>query len=417
MKVLEYKGSLIKILKDSATLMDKRILDHGERVAYIIYCLLLLEKRSDKDIIDGCMLALLHDIGAYKTDEITEMLKFESSGILKHSVYGYQFLKFCNVLPDIYDCILYHHVDYNKLCNSKCRNKDMADKLHLADKIDVLLRSGIVEYSEYVLSKCRDIDFSSYNIDLFLEANKKFNIIENILDSSYKDTINNYIINYNYSPEESKDYLRVAMYFMDFRSNYTFTHTFTTVYISERIATLMNLPSKQIEGVAWGALFHDIGKLAVPLNIVEKKGKLTEEEFEIMKTHASITRDVLNTRINNYIVEIAARHHEKIDGSGYPLGLLGHDLTMEQRILAVADILSALIGKRSYKDNYFKDDVISIMGSMVQGNKICKDVFNCVLLNYDNIVESALEKASNILDQYDIFRFESSEMLSKYCLN
>jgi adenylate cyclase len=117
------------------------------------------------------------------------------------------------------------------------------------------------------------------------------------------------------------------------------------------------------------APLHDIGKVGVPDHILLKPDKLTEEEFVQMKRHAEFGRSIVaNTERliegENFLVlagEIAATHHEKWDGSGYPLGLRGEDIPLSGRIMAVADVYDALISRRCYKPPFTHDDSMAIM--------------------------------------------------------
>lgn len=412
-EILSYKKSLINIIKSAASLMDKRLVKHGERVMFIVYYLLKLENRTKKEVSDICMLSLLHDVGAYKTEEVDKMIEFETSTPFKHSVYGYKFLEHCNVLPNILDAILYHHTNYNELVNTDCKNKDIANKIHLADRIDILLLHKDIDEVVSTIESLKGKQFSKHNVNLFIKANNEFNILQRVLDGSYKQVVNEYFSSYNLSNEKVFNYLKMVIYFIDFRSEATVSHTLTTTTISLEIAKLMRLSNKQISELAWGAMFHDIGKLAIPLNIIEKNGRLTEEEFEIMKKHSDYTREILKGNINENIVEIAARHHEKIDGSGYPLGLKGKDLSLEERIVAVADIVSALLGKRSYKEGFSKNEVLEIITSMTLDNKICKEVSNCVVKNYDDIILKSFKKSNEAIIEYNNFNEEANLLLNK----
>lgn len=100
------------------------------------------------------------------------------------------------------------------------------------------------------------------------------------------------------------------------------------------------------------APLHDVGKVGIPDRILQKEGKLTAEEFDIMKTHTLIGYDILNNTRSKYLMmgkSIAVSHHEKYDGTGYPYGLSGERIPMEGKIVAVADVFDALLSKRSYK--------------------------------------------------------------------
>lgn len=129
------------------------------------------------------------------------------------------------------------------------------------------------------------------------------------------------------------------------------------------------LTDEYIELLVKAAPMHDIGKIAVPDNILKKPGKLTAEEYEEMKKHAEqggrIVREVLGNIEEREYVDIAAAvasgHHEKWDGTGYPKGLAGEDIPICARIMAIADVFDALVSHRCYKDAMSEDEAISII--------------------------------------------------------
>ena len=113
---------------------------------------------------------------------------------------------------------------------------------------------------------------------------------------------------------------------------------------------------------------HDIGKIAIPDNILLKPGRLTDEEFEVIKTHAPIGGDIINSLLANddevylkHSRDIARHHHERWDGKGYPDGIAAEAIPLSARILSVVDVYDALISKRVYKDAYAHEDVIKII--------------------------------------------------------
>ena len=114
----------------------------------------------------------------------------------------------------------------------------------------------------------------------------------------------------------------------------------------------MNVGTRDLEILYYGSLLHDIGKIVIPLSILEAPRRLTDEEMRIMKAHVVITGKILEGIMDERIVNVAYRHHEKLDGTGYPQGLRAEDLSQLERIVAVGDILSALYSKRSYKDSF-----------------------------------------------------------------
>lgn len=136
---------------------------------------------------------------------------------------------------------------------------------------------------------------------------------------------------------------------------------------------LFDMDEQFCNDIVKAAPMHDLGKIAIPDAILNKKGKLTKEEFEIMKTHAAkggelvtnLLADVEETHFVNVVKNIATYHHERWDGSGYPDGLRGREIPFEARIMAIADVYDALVSKRSYKDSVsFEDAYKIIMDSM-----------------------------------------------------
>ncbi len=144
--------------------------------------------------------------------------------------------------------------------------------------------------------------------------------------------------------------------------------------IARRIALDYGLSNEFVEAIFWFAPMHDIGKIAIPDHIMRKPGKLTSEEFEVMKTHSTKGRDIINTMLGNFSLEnssfvamienIAEFHHENIDGSGYPKGLKGEEIPIEARIIAVADVFDALTSKRCYKDACSNEDAFATLREM-----------------------------------------------------
>ncbi len=112
----------------------------------------------------------------------------------------------------------------------------------------------------------------------------------------------------------------------------------------------MDLPSDMIEGIRVAAVIHDIGKVSVPAEILSKPGKLTQNEFELIKDHAETGYDILkDVEFPWPIAEMIRQHHERLDGSGYPRGLKGNDMLMEARVIALADVVEAIASHRPFR--------------------------------------------------------------------
>jgi PAS domain S-box-containing protein len=134
------------------------------------------------------------------------------------------------------------------------------------------------------------------------------------------------------------------------RDPYTQGHEQGVARIAKQIAVEMGLIDSAVDGVEVAALVHDIGKLGVPVEILSKPGALSGVEFELIKSHSQAGHDILaDVDFDWPIAEIVLQHHERMDGSGYPNGLLGNDIMIAARILMVADVIEAMAANRPYR--------------------------------------------------------------------
>lgn len=146
----------------------------------------------------------------------------------------------------------------------------------------------------------------------------------------------------------------------EFRSNETGNHIARVSEMSKKLATLAGLPDEEAELIRLASPMHDVGKIGIPDNILLKPEKLTDDEFEIMKTHTTIGYDILkhSTRpIFQAAATIAYQHQEKWDGSGYPQGLSGQDIHIFGRIISIVDVFDALSSSRCYKEAWPEYDI------------------------------------------------------------
>ena len=134
------------------------------------------------------------------------------------------------------------------------------------------------------------------------------------------------------------------------RDPYTAGHQRRVAQLACAIARKMGLSEDQIYGIHITGVVHDIGKIAVPGDILSKTGKLSSEEFNIVKTHPQVAYEVLrNLEFPWPVAETILQHHERLDGSGYPNGISGEAIILEARILCVADVVESMLSHRPYR--------------------------------------------------------------------
>ncbi len=152
----------------------------------------------------------------------------------------------------------------------------------------------------------------------------------------------------------------------EFRDPETGAHIHRMSNYSQLIAKQLGLPQVELEVILRAAPMHDVGKIAIPDNILLKPGKLDPTEWEIMKTHAEKGWEILRgsrSSLLDVAAEIAYTHHEKFDGSGYPRGLVGENIPLYGRIVAVADVFDALTTERPYKKAWAVEDAMDFLFS------------------------------------------------------
>jgi len=146
------------------------------------------------------------------------------------------------------------------------------------------------------------------------------------------------------------------------RSKEAAQHVKRVSHLARLLGTLAGLPSEESDILFMAAPMHDVGKVAIPDRVLLKPGKLTDEEWEIMKTHAEIGQAIFS-RSQRPVLQASAivsgQHHEKYDGSGYPKGLKGEEIHIYGRILAIVDVFDALLHKRCYKEAWPLEEVIN----------------------------------------------------------
>ena len=149
---------------------------------------------------------------------------------------------------------------------------------------------------------------------------------------------------------------------IDTKDHYTYQHSQHVAFYAAELAKAAKMSPDLIEIIREAGFLHDIGKIGVPENILNKPGKLTEEEYDVMKGHVNNALDIIrNLPSLNYVIPAVSSHHERYDGYGYPRGLAGEAIPITGRILSIADAFDAITSTRSYKEAMSKEKAVAIL--------------------------------------------------------
>ncbi len=412
--------NVMQMMRNALNTLNHRLLDHAERVSFLVVEMLKLEnKYNDEEILEIAYIALLHDLGAFKTESDAiltnsdKVFAFEMMDTDSHAIFTYLCLRYFTLFSDKTNAVIYHHYKQEELQKSDCLYKDIASKIFLADRIDIILRTSSIKTPEAIFKVVGNNVFSQEDVLLLKECEEKNQSLTKAINGEFIPEIIKFYNTNKLSPEIAISLVEMLAYTIDFRSSHTLTHTLATIEISLELAKLHNLSEEELTKIYFGSLLHDIGKISTSLLVLEKNGKLDEVEFHYMKDHVALSERILTGNIDTDIVNIAARHHEKLNGNGYPHKLKEEDLTLSEKIVAIADIASALTGKRSYKDPFPKEKIIEIFDQMVEKNEICPKITKVFFDNYEDILDVVNVKSSQINIKYKKLGDEYNKLLEQ----
>ncbi|MBM4329113.1 MAG: HD domain-containing protein [Deltaproteobacteria bacterium] len=404
---------LFRCLGHAMDLVHPALADHHKRTAFIAASMADEMELPCEDQKNLLLAGLIHDAGAFSLTEKLAVARFDSEAVVPHCTAGYLLLRDYPSLAKIAQIVRHHHVSWKERPMRKSAG-DTALKashlLHLADRVAVSLddSSEPVSLGKEVVKKIRDesgkmLDpelvrvfeqVASRNAFWFGATSRRLDLDLDRLWRCSGDGGEMIALS---------DIESLFSRIIDFRSRFTATHSKGVAAVSEAIAQLMGLNGACRIVRAAGHL-HDLGKLAVPKEILEAARPLTPEERELIRIHPYHTSQVLRTIDELHEVAMwSGFHHECLDGSGYPFHLQADDLTTEARILAVADLFSALSEDRPYRSAMPRGDVIRILDRMARDLKLDADIVALAITYYDELDARRRAVQIRIEAEYDIF--------------
>ncbi len=374
---------LWKLFSNFLSVMGHTYVDHCVRTAYLV--LKLCNKQKMDPVITRKLVfaAYFHDIGSIGKDEA--YLTHPDYDIM-HSVDGYLLLRYQSPLKEWAKILLYHHVSYQEHIDDQPYTS-LGLKLAICDRLDDWTRHNIPY--ETVIDQIQNQAgkaFDPKDVKTIMELSKDPELQADIKSGRYVETLNNYVNDLDFSLEEIQDYILMLTSLFELYDHITYNHSKTVALIGGMLANYMGYNERDCFKVYLAGLIHDLGKIFIPLNILNKPGKFTYDEYEIMKTHVVYSRQLTENIFLKEVVDIACQHHERLDGSGYPNGLKHEEMSELSELMQVDDVISALIAKRSYKEEYPYEKVIAILDEDAQKGKFNKKVIEVFKEHHEDIL-------------------------------
>lgn len=404
---------IIYALSDALDLVGVDDIYHGKRVAYMALETAKELNLRKEDFVNIFHASLLHDCGV-SSSQIHEKLVFmlDWEGAEDHCIRGYQLLNLSNELNHLSSIILYHHTHFDALqkLNIDFQTAQLSNLIFLVDRVDALTaqhkvstNNSLISISKEVIKEIEELSGTFFNpilVQAFLKVAAKesfwFTLEEDNLHSYFEEYLQK-LEDTNIELNKIEDIAKLFALFVDAKSPYTADHSMDVAELSKFIALKMHLDFQTAEMIKIAGLLHDLGKLKVPDELIDKEGPLTTDEFNIIKIHAYETHKILSkVKGLENITQWASQHHETLNGTGYPYHQAKIDLPLPSRIIAVADIFQAIAQDRPYRKGLKPLEILNILEEKVQKGDLDKDVVQTVAENIQQCWEISVKNSRKI---------------------
>ncbi|WP_321470721.1 HD domain-containing phosphohydrolase [Halarcobacter sp.] len=375
---------------------------HHRKVAVISYNIAKELNLKDEEILELVIAASLHDIGALSVQERDMLVQEDVINPGPHCIVGHCMLSSFEAFNNIAQIIKHHHIKYEDSLNMKDEKVFFASHIiHLADRIDVIVSPDefILNQKERVTETIRKKVGTLFHPKVFdaFEKVSKADIfwieIPNMkIEQLFKKL--NFSMDFELTIDNVLNFALTISHIIDYRSKFTATHSTTVAHLAALLGKYFDFSDERCKKLMIAGYLHDIGKIGIDPGLIEKKGYLTSEEFNLVKLHPYFTGQILSELSSSKwfeeIIHWAERHHEKRNKTGYPYALDLSELDDGVRILAFSDIITALMEKRPYRDSLSIDESFKIIEEKLSED-ISSEMFEVIKQHKDEINTLVLE--------------------------
>lgn len=378
------RNQLLSVLSEALDCIEQEVFGiveyHAKRVAWLCIQMGKYAGMTEEEISDMAVAALLHDnaLNEYRSDYENGKLRPGVSG-KDHCIAGEKSLQLipgCDHLRGfIRGSILYHHEcadGTGPFGLTDAQTPLSAQLIHIADEIDLEFSLGNYNPDGYenvaaYITEHIGTRFSKESADLLLSCLKESTLREISNENITALMLDMKPINMSADKGIAELFARI----IDYKSPFTKEHSIGIAEKAEHMANYYGYDEEKTHKLYMAGALHDIGKLFVNIDILEKPGRLDEHEYQHIQSHAYETYRLLS-QIKGFeeIRDWASFHHEKLNGKGYPFGKTADDLNHEMRLLACLDIYQALTEDRPYKSGMTHAKAISILSELVEKGEL-----------------------------------------------
>ncbi len=400
---------ILQCFSDAVDMVLPEFSNHQHQVATLAYRIaqhMGLQETSQRNVL---MAGLVHDVGAISVRERLELVESEPVTVHSHGFRAARLLEEYGPFALTADIVRYHHLPWAYGQGQHfmgCGVPIESHIVHLADRTCLRIRremdplnqlNGIVEWARRESGQVFNPDIVDVLVDLTRCEHVWLEMRYNTpLDSRPVESTNQRL--------EMEDVLGLAKMFsriIDFRSRFTATHSAGVAKTAEKLAEMVGFSRAECLQMLIAGYLHDLGKMAIDSAILEKPGKLTPQEYSAIRCHPFMTYHLLG-RITGFetIRRWAAFHHERLDGKGYPFHLTAENIPVGARIMAVADVLSALTEPRPYREGMSREQTIETICAMEKDGALNEHIVSLALDNIDSLRSICMESREKAGEEY-----------------
>jgi HD-GYP domain-containing protein (c-di-GMP phosphodiesterase class II) len=380
-------------LSGALDLMSPEVVGHHKRVAYLAARLGRLLCADREERAELYMAALLHDVGGFSRQSRLAALSFETDGG-RHAELGYRLLRTNPLLESAALVVRHHHTPYSQFSSldEPARKLFLAAVLNLADRVDVLTFRQQVTNPAAVMARLKPRaggQFSPVAMEALESLAGEAAFWEPLAAPDPTEALagdTDLLQTRGMSRGQLVQASTAFSQIIDFRSRYTATHSRGVAETAVFLAEKAGLSSSDQTAMRLAGDLHDLGKLAVPAEIIDKPGPLTDEEKTVMRQHPAISESILQSVPGlDKVAAWASQHHEQPGGRGYPHQLGGEELTRGSRVMSVADVFTALREDRPYRAGLAKGQVLRILEDMADETALDPEIVALARQNLDEL--------------------------------